>query len=293
MMMMVQRSLARAFYSVTILVAVIPSLVAEDRKAFRAILSEFPGSNSGVTGFAYVFKSGEDSVTDAVLGQSFGSAEFCESGSCEAVITTGFACSDAATDNALYLEVVATGHFDLPTSHWSKFYHYHQSSLPDLEGRAFLYSSPRGEKIACGLLEELAADEILEAAMEPIAGATPDNVIGNVQVVPKDEESACFFGLAKNLNRDSTCDESAGSCGSHIHTGFSCTSRGGHLYDQSISPNPWSFVGYDYVDFDGDAMIGDCVEFGAFDLKGRAFVVHADSGASVSCGILDYPALLC
>jgi hypothetical protein len=60
--------------------------------------------------------------------------------------------------------------------------------------------------------------------------------------------------------------------------------QGGHFY--STTSDPWATTGYRTTDADGSALFFDCVSTGETDMEGHAFVVHADDGSRVSCGLL-------
>jgi hypothetical protein len=70
--------------------------------------------------------------------------------------------------------------------------------------------------------------------------------------------------------------------------------HGGHWYNSEIlEVDPWLPIGYLSTDEDGCAHYANCVLMG-FDvslqpelLEGRAFVIHANDGSRVSCGIIE------
>jgi hypothetical protein len=106
----------------------------------------------------------------------------------------------------------------------------------------------------------------------------------------------CFFGKAYGLQSelvsfkadpvgtDCTADN---GCGLHVYSGTSCTdstTQGENFY--STADDPWTTIGYLTTDADGYALFFDCVSTGETDMEGKAFVVHADDGSRVSCGLL-------
>jgi Cu/Zn superoxide dismutase len=110
----------------------------------------------------------------------------------------------------------------------------------------------------------------------------------------KEAGEVCFFGKAYGLERELVsfkwvgADCTAGNgCGLHVHSGISCTNgttQGGHFYSTTV--DPWSTTGYLTTDVDGSAIFFDCVSTGETDIEGHAFVVHANDGSRVSCGLL-------
>jgi len=114
----------------------------------------------------------------------------------------------------------------------------------------------------------------------------------------------CFVGSAMGLESDLKSVNGGGGlncsakngCGVHIHSGSSCTdsaAQGGHWYNaDDLDLDPWAIVGYDQTDSVGHGQFASCVYTG-FDvasdpdqLVGHAFVVHADDGSRVSCGVI-------
>lgn len=67
----------------------------------------------------------------------------------------------------------------------------------------------------------------------------------------------------------------------------------GHWYNnETLSSDPWAIIGYATADMNGYGQFANCVHTG-FDissdpslLEGRAFVIHAEDGSRVSCGLI-------
>jgi len=114
----------------------------------------------------------------------------------------------------------------------------------------------------------------------------------------------CFVGSAMGLESELKSVNGGGGlncsakngCGVHIHSGSSCAdsaAQGGHWYNaDDLDLDPWAIVGYDQTDSVGHGQFASCVYTG-FDvasdpdqLVGHAFVVHADDGSRVSCGVI-------
>lgn len=114
----------------------------------------------------------------------------------------------------------------------------------------------------------------------------------------------CFVGSAMTLESDlksvnggggSDCTAKNG-CGVHIHAGTDCAdaeAQGGHWYNaDELAVDPWAIVGYEQTDLVGYGQFASCVYTG-FDvasdpdqLIGHAFIVHANDGSRVSCGLI-------
>ena len=74
---------------------------------------------------------------------------------------------------------------------------------------------------------------------------------------------------------------------------FSCLLSGGHWYNsEKLAVDPWKLIGYEQTDSDGYGQFASCVRTG-FDLtsgldplEGHAFIVHANDGSRISCGLI-------
>lgn len=55
----------------------------------------------------------------------------------------------------------------------------------------------------------------------------------------------------------------------------------------TFSEDPWARVGYLATDSTGFAHYVDCLETGETQYDGRTFVVHANDGSRISCGLLE------
>ncbi len=136
---------------------------------------------------------------------------------------------------------------------------------------------------------------MLNTETEPMGDSLVTSEITTISGV-KEAGEVCFFGEAYGLERELVSvradpigtDCTAGNgCGLHVHSGISCTNsttQGGHYYRTAV--DPWSTTGYLTTDADGFALFFDCVSTGEPDIEGHAFVVHADDGSRVSCGLL-------
>lgn len=66
---------------------------------------------------------------------------------------------------------------------------------------------------------------------------------------------------------------------------------GSHFYGVNVPSDPWSERGYSYTDGDGNAQFAGCVRVGidlkgGAELEGKPFIIHANDGSRVSCGLI-------
>lgn len=116
------------------------------------------------------------------------------------------------------------------------------------------------------------------------------------------DSAICFYGQAKGLepsiasflldsDANDNCTATNG-CGVHVHSGTGCGSseeQQGHLFATEV--DPWLLVGYTSTDDTGTTSFVDCVQDGinATDYLDRPFIVHANDGSRVSCGLISTP----
>lgn len=128
---------------------------------------------------------------------------------------------------------------------------------------------------------------------------TPEAGTGSVVVYPlEDTGRVCFMGSAVDLEVNLVSNLTSGGddcsakngCGAHVHEGMDCTNsttQEGHFYNiDELEEDPWSLVGYLSTDENGFAYFMDCLEPKVEDYDGRAFIVHANNGDRISCGLL-------
>jgi len=140
-------------------------------------------------------------------------------------------------------------------------------------------------------------DELLSADLNPLTDA---GVTGAVKAFQFEEtDFICYYGTAENLEPSLSSmygDESGmdcaatNGCGTHIHAGKDCTDSStqmGHFYSGDV--DPWAIVGYESTEANGFSKYFGCLGTGEVDYVGRAFIVHANDGSRVSCGLLDGP----
>ena len=163
-----------------------------------------------------------------------------------------------------------------------------------------------GSRVGCGILEMVAPEDTLTA---DLASLGDSSAMGSVAALPvEDTTMICYMGYAVNLEPDllsvhsgangTDCSETNG-CGTHIHAGKSCAdkdSQMGHFYNEealggdsavALGVDPWAILGYDYTSSDGEADYMNCVRTGETDYMNRAFIVHANDGSRVACGLLE------
>ena len=154
-----------------------------------------------------------------------------------------------------------------------------------------------GTRIACGILELVDESQYLSAEMDALTA--PESGTGAVVVFPlEDTGRVCFMGSAVDLEADLVSTLNTGGddctaengCGAHIHEGMDCTNsttQEGHFYNSDeLQDDPWRLVGYRTTDENGFAYFLDCLEPKVEDYDGRAFIVHANNGDRISCGLL-------
>jgi len=154
-----------------------------------------------------------------------------------------------------------------------------------------------GTRIACGLLERVDTSETLATETVPLTDAVAG--AGPVVIYPFDGR-ICFMGSAVQLepdlvsflaNESSTNCTAKNGCGAHVHEGKDCTNDDtqlGHFYNaDELEEDPWALVGYLTTDSAGDAYFVDCLTTLEDDYDGRAFIVHANDGSRVACGLLE------
>jgi hypothetical protein len=169
----------------------------------------------------------------------------------------------------------------------------------DVDGRAFIIHSSNGTRIACGLLAEAKADNLFTAMAEALVDSkkvTADVtffVLGGGGGGGVVYMSGLANGLEPNLQGppNGTDCTAVNGCGVHIHSGTSCdnvTTQGGHLWNnESLTFDPWTYVFYNTTDAEGMTHFAKTVDMGpGTSINGRAFIVHANNGSRVSCGIL-------
>jgi hypothetical protein len=96
--------------------------------------------------------------------------------------------------------------------------------------------------------------------------------------------------LVSYLTTDGDDCSADNGCGAHVHEGMDCTNsttQAGHFYNSDeLQEDPWRLVGYLSTDENGFAYFMDCLEPNVEDYDGRAFIVHANNGSRISCGLL-------
>jgi len=173
------------------------------------------------------------------------------------------------------------------------FSSYVEMGTVDLEGRAFLVHAEDGSRVGCGILTKV--EDPLTADLAPLGDSMAMGSVSAVQL-NGDSDTICYMGYAMNLEAGLSafyapaagpdCTAKNG-CGTHVHAGTSCESsetQKGHYY--SGESDPWAIVGYDMTDAAGFANYVDCISTGETEFEGKAFIVHANDGSRVACGLL-------
>jgi len=132
---------------------------------------------------------------------------------------------------------------------------------------------------------------VYKTTIAPIPGVDT-SVSGSVVVIADtaDGTSVGYGGYVNGLQAGleaTTCTAKNG-CGVHIHSGTGCddsTAQGGHYFADPVTEDPWVEARYS-SDAEGNTEFGASLKIGTVDLEGRAFLVHAEDGSRVGCGIL-------
>jgi hypothetical protein len=119
-------------------------------------------------------------------------------------------------------------------------------------------------------------------------------VSGDVHIFTDASEMAIIgdlTGLEPNVNAATDCTAKNG-CGVHVHSGTACTdstTQGGHFFPKGGSwvTDPWASVIYKSTNATGHSAFSlPQLSTGAYDIGGKAFVVHNKHGSRVACGVL-------
>lgn len=173
--------------------------------------------------------------------------------------------------------------------------------------------SLNGTRVACGILKEVTdVENILTAELDPFDNSNQSGSVVayrltngiNSSVVATDPrtDNICFFvegrGLTPNIqsylvNKTSKDCNVTNGCGIHVHDTQSCSSGvlSNYYWDANTFPiNPWSLPGGNYLTTNefGQALQTSCVATGKASFEDQAFILHANNGDRVACGLLQY-----
>jgi len=165
----------------------------------------------------------------------------------------------------------------------------------DLDGRAFVVHAEDGSRVGCGILEMVAAQDYLVADMTSLGDSS---ATGSVTALPvAGTDMICYMGYGSGLEPNLSAFYSStaagpnctatNGCGTHVHAGTSCESsetQMGHYY--TGDSDPWAIVGYESTSADGTATFMDCISTGETFYEMKPFIIHADNGSRVACGLL-------
>jgi len=133
---------------------------------------------------------------------------------------------------------------------------------------------------------------VYKTTIAPIPGV--NTVVGGSVVVFADTSDGTTVGYGGYVDglqpglEAATCTAQNG-CGVHIHSGTGCddsTAQGGHYFADPVTEDPWVEARYS-SGANGRAEFGSFLEIGTVDLEGRAFLVHAEDGSRIGCGLLE------
>eukprot|EP00943_MAST-04B_sp_MAST-4B-sp1_P001695 g1695.t1 len=154
----------------------------------------------------------------------------------------------------------------------------------DIEGRVFVVHNNAGDRVACGVLEKKSPAQYTDTK-----GIGTNKVSSKVTIFTTSDTiygAGTATGLEANLNDATNCTAGNG-CGVHVHSGTGCTNKeaqGVHYY--TVTNDPWVSVRYKTTTADGNAKFVFGVKTGETKTVGKAFIVHANDGSRVSCGII-------
>lgn len=169
----------------------------------------------------------------------------------------------------------AIGHLDVENGY----------NLATTQGCSLIINDQQGAVAACSPISMGSGFQggtpVIAAGLADIRGG---NITGSATVL--------FKGLGGVINYelfgvDPLCEmpgSALNSCGIHIHTGFDCSSSGGHFFDPIAYPlDPWSYSTYtaDGYYSQGSVVVSYGKDVGA--TQGRTLVVHNFDGTKAAC----------
>jgi hypothetical protein len=154
-----------------------------------------------------------------------------------------------------------------------------------------------GSRVGCGILELVSYDDLLVARTKPLMDSGVYSDVTVLMLKSFRFRRLCYFGQATGLEANLLSFQADGSdctgtngCGTHVHAGMDCfnsTTQMSRLYDEDkLETDPWLLAGYLSTDADGSAYYMDCLNTGEWQNENRAFLIHANDGSRVSCGLL-------
>lgn len=166
--------------------------------------------------------------------------------------------------------------------------HSFHSSVATVHGQG-------GERLACGLLSEATPSYVVQT--DPLGDSGVESSVTAI-VGTDGDDHICVYGKATGLEtnllsflEDGENCTAANGCGAHVHAGMDCTNsttQMGHYYNSdTLDADPWKYIGYLSTDGDGVGHFVDCAYTGETTFEGHAFIVHANDGSRVSCGLLE------
>lgn len=162
----------------------------------------------------------------------------------------------------------------------------------DSNGRAFVIHDQSGARATCNLIGQHETVVTIETpGTYPTWTGTA--ITGSVTLGFVGESVSMAYNLANVDSACTTTSSEANSCGIHIHAGLSCATHddvGGHYYDfAGMTTDPWANIAF--VTSSGTDAVGvvPAVNYGkTYDESAdRAFVIHDQSGARVSCALIE------
>jgi len=263
---------------------------------FAANLSQI--GSSGVSGQVTVFLTGSGLIgvgtaegLEPNLTASPHGANCTATNGCGAHVHDGSACNDT---------VMQGGHYYDGTDPWgviqysstdsmgaASFSFELSTSAKSIAGKPFIIHNNAGGRVACGILSPAVAHsaELMSLGMSGVTGGVTVYTSSSV-IAGAGWASGLDPGLRDDSQGGSDCVATNG-CGTHVHSGTSCDTdlQGGHLAT-SAGQDPWTSIRYTSTNANGHASFVFSVQSDRTDVLGKPFIVHNNSGARVSCGLL-------
>jgi len=264
---------------------------------YRASLAQL--GNSGVTGEVTVFTENGKTLFGAGMASGL-EANINDNANCTATngcgvhVHSGTGCENSTVQGGHYYKGAtdpwaSVRYKTTSAAGKASFEFIVNDAGTDIEGKVFIIHNNAGGRVACGALVKQSPGQYANTQ-----GIGANNVASKVTIFTTSDTiygAGTATGLEANLNDATNCT-AANGCGVHVHSGTGCadsTAQGGHYY--TVASDPWVSVRYKTTTADGNASFVFGVKTGATETAGKPFIVHANDGSRVSCGIIESSAI--